>query len=87
MTEDDPVIRMLHSYYFARPLGTLVERKFGKGRIILCAMDLFSGRIEADYLLEQICRYTLNEGKPDCPELGGSSLKKVISAGQASFIE
>lgn len=85
LTEDDPVIRMIHSYYVSRPLGYLVERRLGKGRLILCSMDLDSGRVEADYLRKQLCLYTLSENKADCVEISAESLEKIVSADKASF--
>ena len=79
LTEDDPVIRMIHSYYVCRPRGYLTERSWGKGRVIICALDLDSGRTEAKYLLRQLCLYALSEEKPECVPFTRSALEKVIA--------
>ena len=57
LNDADPVLRVIHSYPVGRSLGYLVERSFGKGGIILCALDLNQEWPEARYLLSSMCAY------------------------------
>jgi len=82
LNDEDPVIRMLHSSFVARPLALLLERSLGKGRIIMTAMDMDRKFPEARYLLKQICRYALGGDKPACAEMSESTLEKLLAAGE-----
>ena len=53
----DPVIRVIHSYPVGRPLGYLLEANWGQGSLLLCALGLDQSRLEARYLLAQLCAY------------------------------
>lgn len=57
LNSGDPVIRVLHSYPVCHPLGYLIERRLGKGGLILSALNLDQSLPEARYLLAQICGY------------------------------
>ena len=57
----DPVIRVMHSYPVGHPLGYLIERRLGKGGLILSALNLDQSLPEARHLLAQICRYAVSE--------------------------
>ncbi|NQT92609.1 MAG: hypothetical protein HQ559_07605, partial [Lentisphaerae bacterium] len=56
---DDVVWRPFHSYSICRPLGYLLERRVGKGGLILCALDLNRDWPEARHLLQALCRYAV----------------------------
>jgi hypothetical protein len=50
----DPVIRVMHSFPVARPLGYLAEARVGEGGLVLTALDLDQGLPEARFLLDRI---------------------------------
>jgi beta-galactosidase len=54
--DEDPIIRTIHRYPVLHPLGYLVERSCGAGRLILSALDLQPPWPETRYLLDCICR-------------------------------
>jgi len=56
MNDEDPIIRVIHRYPVLHPLGYLVERACGAGRLIVCALDLQPSWPEARYLLGCLCR-------------------------------
>lgn len=80
LNDEDPVIRMMHSSMVARPLGSLIERSLGDGRIIMIALDMNSTNPEAAYLLRQICLYTLRGDKPACAEMSRDTLDMILTA-------
>lgn len=49
--DEDPIIRVIHRYPVLHPLGYLVERSCGAGRLILSALELRPQWPEARYLL------------------------------------
>jgi len=53
----DPVIRVMHSYPVGRSLGYLVDAAYGKGRLIICSLDLNQAWPEARYLLNRLIAY------------------------------
>jgi hypothetical protein len=56
LNDEDPIIRTIHRYPVLHPLGHLVERSCGAGRLIVSALDLQPSWPEARYLLDCICR-------------------------------
>jgi beta-galactosidase len=58
---DSPVIRVIHRYPVLHPLGYLLERKVGRGGLIVCALKLTPSWPEARYLLAQIVAYANGE--------------------------
>jgi len=52
-----PVIRAFSTYFVCHPLAYLVEFRFGRGGIILTALDLNQSWPESRYLLSAILRY------------------------------
>lgn len=86
LNDGDPVIRAIHSYPLCRPLGYLLERRLGKGSVIISALDLDSTRPEGRYLLAQICRYTLGK-KTAGPPLAPAALAALYSAGELHKIQ
>lgn len=53
----DPVIRVMHKYPSGRSLGYITECRFGKGGLLICALNLDWQWPEARYLLKNICEY------------------------------
>lgn len=81
LNDGAPVIRAIHTYQLCRPLGYLIERRIGKGSVIINALNLNSNFPEAKYLLCQICKYA--EGrKEDVPLLSDSAIASLFSAGE-----
>jgi len=76
----EPVIRVLHRYPVFHPLGYLVERRYGNGGLIVCALDLDPTLPEARCLLGSILRYAT--GSSFRPEivLGEGVLKRLAEA-------
>jgi hypothetical protein len=78
LTGGDPVIRVLHSYPLARPLGYLVEGRWGQGAIILSALGLEQSRAEARWLLARICEYGVGEAASPNLELSASAIEALV---------
>ncbi len=56
LNDEDPIVRVIHRYPVLHPLGYLVERSVGSGRIIISAFDLQPQWPEARYLLQCFAR-------------------------------
>ncbi len=82
LADADPVIRVMHSYPVGRSLGYLVERSVGRGRLIVCALELDQEWPEARYLLSQLCEYAAQAELPPALELSEEALA-AIGAGTA----
>lgn len=55
-----PIVRVIDNFYKNRNLGTLIEAKVGKGRLILCTMNIsekLAERIEARQLRSSLMDY------------------------------
>ena len=76
--DEDPVIRMLHSYYMSMPLGSLVEKGLGQGRLVVTALDMRKEVPEGYYLLRQMCLYLLGAEKALCKQITEEALDKLI---------
>ncbi len=85
LADEDPIIRMIHSYYVNRSLGYIVERQYGAGRLVLTSMDIFSDNPEAQYLLDQICAYELSGNKAPCTALSEFSLLQIMKATEIDY--
>ena len=57
----EPVIRVLSTYFVARPLAYLMEVSLGRGGIILCALNLDQKLPEARWLLSAMVRYAASD--------------------------
>lgn len=57
LTGKDPIIRVIHKYPSARPIGYIMEFAYGKGGVIICSLDLDYKWPEARYLLNNIIEY------------------------------
>jgi hypothetical protein len=77
----EPIIRAIHRYPVCRSLAYLTEAAWGRGGLILCALDLKPDYPEGRYLLQQICRYALGgTGRPAGP-LSATTLERLLAAG------
>ncbi len=81
LNDGDPVIRAVHSYPLCRPIGYLLERRLGKGSVIISAIDFNRDWPEARYLLYQICGYVSGK-KEKAPPLSETALAALHSAGE-----
>jgi len=54
--DEDPIVRVIHRYPVLHPLGYLVERRCGEGRLIISAFDLQPEWPEARHLLGCLSR-------------------------------
>jgi len=79
LSDADPVIRAMHSYPVGRSLGYLVERRFGKGGIIVTALDLDQSLPEARYLLGALCAHAGGDAFAPGRELGDPALAAIRS--------
>jgi hypothetical protein len=77
LNDEDPAIRVIHRYPVCRPLGYLLERAVGKGRQILCALQLDPSWPEARYLLAQVCASAANREPEPSRNLPESCLKTI----------
>jgi len=57
----DPVIRVMHSYPVGRSLGYLVDASYGKGRLIITALDMNQDWPEARALLNRLVAYAAGD--------------------------
>ncbi len=80
LNDTEPVIRAIHRYMVLHPLAYLLERSFGGGRLIICALQLDEGWVEARYLLNAISRYARQSEKPACTELREEQAKRLVQA-------
>ena len=80
LDDADPVIRSIHRYPVCHPLGYLVERRYGKGRLVICALDLNRDLPEARYLLSRIGAHASGPEFAPTDELSGVSLNRLVDA-------
>lgn len=75
-----PILRVIHSYPVGRPLAYLVERRWGKGGLILSALNLDQAWPEARWLAAEIFRYAA--GAAFAPDLDSEekTLKRLLAA-------
>lgn len=76
----DPVIRVIHRYPVFHPLGYLMERRYGKGGLIISGLDLNQKYPEAKYLLQQMCNYAATADFNQVDAITETSLNRLIEA-------
>ena len=79
LNDEDPVIRMIHAYQVCRSLGYLVERKLGKGLLIVTSLCIDEKFIESMYFLSKVTEYAVNGDWEDSPQISQDSINKLIS--------
>ncbi|NQU09711.1 hypothetical protein HQ590_02895 [bacterium] len=77
LNDEDPVIRVIHRYPVCHPLGYLLERRSGQGRLILSALDLDPAWSEARYLLGAIAAYAAGHRRAACPVLTDAARQRI----------
>jgi len=68
LTDEDPIVRSIHRYPVLHPLGYLVQRAHGAGRLIISAFDLQPSWPEARYLLRCFSQPTTVPARQLTPE-------------------
>ena len=80
LTDCEPVIRVIHRYPVCRPLGLLVERRCGEGRLVLSALRLGAAWPEARHLLRCICAHARSTRTPEAAEVSEETLRFLVEA-------
>jgi beta-galactosidase len=78
LNQQDPVFRVMHSFPVGRSLGYLLEVRFGKGRLVLSAMDLNQTWPEARYFLAEIVKYLTREPAEPCAEVDSEIMRNLV---------
>lgn len=79
LNECDPIIRMIHAYQVSRSLGYIVERRLGKGLIIITSIDIMAKRPEAEYFISQIVKYASGRNWENSPQISKEAINCIIS--------
>jgi len=74
----DPVIRVMHSYPVGRSLGYLVDAAYGKGRLIICSLDLNQAWPEARYLLNRLIAYAGSDSFGPSVTLSDEAIQAIM---------
>ncbi len=86
LTEGEPVVRVIHRYPVCRPLGYLYELAVGRGRLVLCALELDPGWPEARHLLAQLAagaaRPATQAPPPEASATTWARLRAAAAVGQ-----
>ena len=70
---------MIHAYQVSRSLGYIVERRLGKGLIIITSLDICDKHPESLYLFSQMEKYAESGSWADCPEISEAAIASIIS--------
>lgn len=77
----NPLVRVIDNFFKNRSMATLIEAKVGKGRLILCAMDIHTGlekRPAARQLRQSLLQYAGSEAFKPGKELSYENLKSLF---------
>ena len=77
LNKQDPVFRVMHSFPVGRSLGYLLEVQYGKGRLVLCSMDLNQEWPEARCLLAEIVNYLPGEPAQHCMQVDSGVMQRL----------
>jgi hypothetical protein len=80
LADVDPVFRVIHRYPVFHPLGYLVERQVGEGRLVTSALDLSRSIQEGRYLLAQICQYLASAELAEAAALPEEAIARIVDA-------
>ena len=75
-----PVIRVIHRYPVCRPLGYLVEAAWGRGGIVICALQLDEQWLEASYLRAQMLAHMAGPRWEPAEQLAPAALQSLCAA-------
>ncbi len=78
LNEQDPLIRVMHSYPIGRSLGYLAECAVGEGGMVLCSLDLNQEWPEARCLLASVLTYLSGDGFRPAVRLDDEHLRRII---------
>lgn len=78
LNEEDPIIRVMHSYPIGRSLGYIAECAVGTGGMVLCSLDLDQSWPEARYLLAGLCRYLCGDSFAPSQRLDDAHLQCIV---------
>jgi len=78
----EPVIRAISTYFVSHPLAYLAELRFGKGALIISALDLSPKRPEARYVLSSILKYAARPQVRPKAKLSNKALQCLLEAGR-----
>jgi len=81
LAEGEPVLRAIHRYPVFHPLGYLVERQVGRGRLVLCALSLDRSLPEGHYVLSRMCAYLTGADLAVAPVLSDEGIGRLVAAG------
>ena len=80
LNDEDPVIRVIHRYPVCRPLGYLVERACGGGRLVVSALQCDPAWPEARHLLNSICVHATTAPASRATPLSEAALSRIADA-------
>ncbi len=78
--DEDPIVRVIHRYPVLHPLGYLLERSVGAGRLVLTAFDLDPKWPEARYLLGAMCSYLKGSNLTPAREASETTISRLLAA-------
>lgn len=85
-----PIVQAIDNYERNYRLGVIFETRVGKGRLLVCAMDLDSdarNRPAARQLRSSLLQYMAGDGFAPRYELPGDVLERVLTFGEAAASE
>ena len=74
------MVRVIHRYPVFHPLGYLVERRVGRDRLVVSALDLESSLAEGRYLLAQMCQYLAGADLAEAGVLSEEGIARIVDA-------
>ena len=79
LNDSDPIIRMIHAYQVCRSLGYLVERRVGKGLVIVTSLCIDESFKESLYLLSKIVEYAEGGDWETDLQMSSEAIKALVS--------
>ena len=74
----DPIIRAISTYFVFHPLAYLVEFELGKGRLLICSLDLDRRWPESRILLDSMARYLTGEKIQTANRMSDKTLERLL---------
>ena len=76
-----PIVRIIDDWFTARPFGMIVEVKVGKGKLLMCSVDLLTdadSRPEARQLTNSLLRYMKGEAFNPSNEVSAKAIQSLF---------
>lgn len=76
-----PIIRIIDDWFTARPFGMIIEVKVGKGKLLMCSVDLLTdadNRPEARQLTNSLLRYMKDEAFNPSNEVSAKTIQSLF---------